>query len=88
MNLSGQAVRAVTDYFNIEPEEVLVAHDELDLPVGAIRLKFSGGHGGHNGLRDTSQHIGKDYWRFRIGVDHPGDKKKVSNYLTKNNEFV
>lgn len=84
MNLSGQAIRAVTDYFDIAPEEVLVAYDDLDLDVADIRLKFSGGHGGHNGLRDTHQHIGKDYWRLRIGVGHPGDKKKVSNYLTKN----
>ncbi len=84
MNLSGQSVRAVCDYYQIEPEEILVAHDELDLAVGDMRLKFSGGHGGHNGLRDTSQHMGKDYWRLRIGVDHPGNKKQVSNYLTKN----
>jgi len=84
MNLSGQSVRAVCDYYHIDPEDVLIAHDELDLPVGEMRLKFSGGHGGHNGLRDSSQHIGKDYWRLRIGVDHPGNKKQVSNYLTKN----
>ena len=84
MNLSGQSVRAVCDYYQIEVEEILVAHDELDLPVGEMRLKFSGGHGGHNGLRDTSQHMGKDYWRLRMGVDHPGNKKQVSNYLTKN----
>ncbi|MBT8141549.1 MAG: aminoacyl-tRNA hydrolase [Gammaproteobacteria bacterium] len=81
MNLSGQSVRAVADYYNIEPEEILVAHDELDLPAGHMRLKFSGGHGGHNGLRDTSQHMGKDYWRLRIGVDHPGNRKQVTNYL-------
>jgi len=84
MNLSGQSVRAVCDYYQIDVQEILVAHDELDLPVGEMRLKFSGGHGGHNGLRDTSQHMSKDYWRLRIGVDHPGNKKQVSNYLTKN----
>lgn len=84
MNLSGVSVRSVCDYYHIEPQEILVAHDELDLAVGDIRLKFSGGHGGHNGLRDTAQHMGKDYWRLRIGVDHPGNKKQVSNYLTKN----
>lgn len=84
MNLSGQAIRAVTEYYGIEPEEILVAYDDLDLDVADIRLKYSGGHGGHNGLRDTHQHLGKDYWRLRIGVGHPGDKKKVSNYLTKN----
>jgi PTH1 family peptidyl-tRNA hydrolase len=84
MNLCGVSIRAVCDYYQIEPEEVLVAHDELDLDVGDIRLKFSGGHGGHNGLRDTSQHLGKDYWRLRIGVGHPGNKKQVSNFLTKN----
>lgn len=84
MNLSGVAVRAMCDYYQIDSEQVLVAHDELDLPAGVMRLKFAGGHGGHNGLRDTAQHIGKDYWRLRIGVDHPGNKKQVSNYLTKN----
>ena len=84
MNLCGQSVRAVCDYYQIDAEGILVAHDELDLPVGEMRLKFSGGHGGHNGLRDTSQHMGKDYWRLRVGVDHPGNKKQVSNYLTKN----
>jgi len=82
MNLSGVSIRAVCDYYDIEQEEVLVVHDELDLPVGEMRLKFSGGHGGHNGLRDTAQHIGKKFWRLRIGVDHPGNKKMVSNYLT------
>ena len=84
MNLSGVAVRAMCDYYQIDSDQILVAHDELDLPVGVMRLKFSGGHGGHNGLRDTAQHVGKDYWRLRIGVDHPGNKKQVSNYLTKN----
>lgn len=84
MNLSGISVRSVCDYYQIDPEEVLVAHDELDLDVGDVRLKFSGGHGGHNGLRDSAQHIGKNYWRLRIGVGHPGNKKQVSNFLTKN----
>jgi PTH1 family peptidyl-tRNA hydrolase len=82
MNRSGQSVAAVMRYFQIPPEQVLVAHDELDLPVGAVRLKQSGGHAGHNGLRDIIQVLGNgDFWRLRIGIDHPGDRAQVVNYV-------
>ena len=81
MNRSGQSVRAVIDYYRIEPEEVLVAHDELDLPPGTARLKRGGGHGGHNGLRDLISHIGRDFARLRLGVGHPGDRNRVVGYV-------
>lgn len=72
MNRSGQSVRACTDFFQLEPKAVLVAHDELDLPLGHLRLKFGGGEAGHNGLRDISQHLGtKDYYRLRLGIGRP-----------------
>jgi PTH1 family peptidyl-tRNA hydrolase len=61
--------------------EVLVVHDELDLPAGVARLKFGGGHGGHNGLRDTITHCGPDFWRMRLGIGHPGDKSQVIDYV-------
>jgi PTH1 family peptidyl-tRNA hydrolase len=81
MNRSGLAIRALFDYVKVQPAEVLVAHDELDLPVGEVRFKLGGGHGGHNGLRDTSTHLGPDYWRLRIGIGHPGDKSQVIDYV-------
>src|SRR5687767_810460 len=81
MNKSGQSIRSVMDYFRIAPEEVLVAHDELDLPLGTVRLKSGGGAGGHNGLRDTITHIGDAFWRLRIGIGHPGDKDRVLDYV-------
>lgn len=82
MNRSGQSVGAVVRYFNIPPEQVLVAHDELDLPVGTLRLKHGGGHAGHNGLRDITNVLGvRDFWRLRIGIDHPGDRGQVVNYV-------
>ncbi len=81
MNRSGLAIRAVTDYLKVTPAETLVAHDELDLPVGDARLKLGGGHGGHNGLRDTITHIGPDFWRLRLGIGHPGDKSQVIDYV-------
>jgi PTH1 family peptidyl-tRNA hydrolase len=75
-------VAAVCRYFEILPEQVLVAHDELDLPVGTVRLKQGGGHAGHNGLRDTINLLGsRDFWRLRIGIDHPGDRSLVTNYV-------
>ena len=74
MNLSGQSVAAVAKFFNIAPEQMLVAHDELDLPAGDIKLKFGGGHAGHNGLRDIQAKLGSgDFWRLRIGIGHPRD---------------
>lgn len=84
MNRSGQPVRALTQFYRIQPEEILVVHDELDLPPGQMRLKFGGGLGGHNGLKDITAHLGtQDYWRLRIGIGHPGDKKEVVNYVLK-----
>jgi len=84
MNASGKAVAAMANYYKILPEEILIIHDELDLPAGQCKLKFGGGHGGHNGLRDIHAALGsKDYWRLRVGIDHPGDKKLVSYYVLK-----
>ncbi len=84
MNRSGQAVTALSKYFKISPDQILVCHDELDLDAGDNRLKKSGGHGGHNGLRDIINHIGKDFFRLRIGIGHPGDRNQVINYVLKN----
>ena len=84
MNRSGQAVRALTQFYRIEPAEMLVLHDELDLPPGQMRLKFGGGLGGHNGLKDITAHLGtQDYWRLRIGIGHPGDRNEVVDYVLK-----
>lgn len=79
MNRSGIAVRQISDFYKIKVEETLVVHDEIDLPPGTTRLKFKGGHGGHNGLRDIFAHFGKDFWRLRIGVGHPGNREDVIN---------
>ena len=81
MNRSGSPVQQLCHYFKIAPKEVMVAHDDLDLPVGIIRLKRGGGHGGHNGLRDLIAHIGADFHRLRIGIGHPGDKSQVHNHV-------
>lgn len=82
MNRSGQSVAALANFYKIPPEQVLVIHDELDLPVGTVRLKRAGGHGGHNGLRDIIAQLGsKAFLRCRLGIDHPGDSKLVSNYV-------
>lgn len=82
MNLSGQSVSAFARYYRIQPEEILVIHDELDLPVGTARLKQGGGHGGHNGLQDIIRHLGQnDFYRLRLGIGHPGDKSLVSQYV-------
>jgi len=79
MNLSGQAVGAVARFHGIAPEQILVAHDELDLPAGSLRLKFGGGHAGHNGLRDIDRHLNsRDYWRLRIGIGHPRDSAQMA----------
>lgn len=81
MNRSGQSLKRMTTFYKIDPGEVLVAHDEIDLPPGTTRLKRGGGHGGHNGLRDIMAQLGKDFWRLRIGVGHPGSKEQVVNYV-------
>lgn len=83
MNLSGGPVRSMLDYYRLTANELLVAHDEIDLPPGTVRLKKGGGHGGHNGLRDVMQHCGKDFMRLRLGVGHPGEKDKVTGYVLK-----
>lgn len=84
MNASGKAVAAIANYYKILPEEILVIHDELDLPAGQIKLKFGGGHGGHNGLRDIHGALGtKDYWRLRVGIGHPGSRNEVVNFVLK-----
>ena len=82
MNLSGQSVKALASYYKILPENILVAHDEIDLPAGDIRLKFDGGHGGHNGLRDIIRHLGTNqFYRLRIGVGRPTTSKEVHDYV-------
>lgn len=83
MNRSGLAIRALFDFQKVTSTEILVVHDELDLPPGTARFKFGGGHGGHNGLRDTITHIGADFWRLRIGIGHPGDKSQVIDYVLR-----
>lgn len=81
MNRSGLAVRALLDYMKIGPEQILVAHDELDLLPGVARFKLGGGHGGHNGLRDIITHVGQNFWRLRLGIGHPGDRSQVIDYV-------
>ena len=82
MNASGKAVGALCHYYKIQPEHILVVHDELDLPPGTSRLKLDGGLGGHNGLKDIAAHLStKNFWRLRIGIGHPGDKNAVVNYV-------
>jgi len=83
MNESGQAVRRMLDFYKLDPERMLVLHDELDIPPGDMRLKSGGGHGGHNGLRDIISHCGKDFMRLRIGIGHPGHKSQVSGFVLK-----
>ena len=83
MNLSGGPVRGMLDYYRLQVSQLLVAHDEIDLPPGTVKLKDGGGHGGHNGLRDVIQHCGRDFLRLRLGVGHPGQKDKVTSYVLK-----
>lgn len=83
MNLSGKAVAAMATFYRIQPDEILVAHDELDLPPGVAKLKLGGSHGGHNGLKDIQSKLGNDaqFYRLRIGIGHPGDKSKVVGFV-------
>ena len=81
MNESGRAVRALSDFYKFTPADILVVHDELDLAPGTAKLKKGGGVAGHNGLRDVAAHLGKDFWRLRIGIGHPGDRNQVSGYV-------
>ena len=83
MNRSGQAVGALARFYRIAPAEILVVHDELDIPPGQLRLKFGGGAGGHNGIKDITAHCTADFWRLRIGIGHPGDRNEVINFVLK-----
>jgi PTH1 family peptidyl-tRNA hydrolase len=77
MNNSGGPTAAMAKFYRVAPAEMLVVHDEIDLPPGIARLKYGGGHGGHNGVRDVIAHLGADFWRLRLGVGHPGSKDLV-----------
>ncbi len=81
MNESGRSVGAVLRFFNLDPAQVWVFHDELDLAAGRIRVKLGGGNGGHNGLRSIDAHIGTDYHRIRLGIGHPGHKERVTGHV-------
>jgi PTH1 family peptidyl-tRNA hydrolase len=82
MNVSGKSVSALSNFFRITPDEILIVHDELDIDPGKAKLKFGGGHAGHNGLRDIHQKLGTaDYWRLRLGIGHPGLKTEVSSWV-------
>ncbi|MBJ3815509.1 aminoacyl-tRNA hydrolase [Shimwellia pseudoproteus] len=83
MNLSGKAVAAMATFYRIAPDEILVAHDELDLPPGVAKFKLGGGHGGHNGLKDIISKLGNNpnFHRLRVGIGHPGDKNKVVGFV-------
>ncbi len=84
MNHSGEAVGAIKEYFKINMEEIIVIHDDLDLPFGTVKFKVGGGHGGHNGLKSIDSHVGKDYIRVRIGIGKPANKEDVANYVLSN----
>ena len=84
MNNSGMAVQAIKEYYKLEMEDIIVIHDDIDLPFGTVKFKIGGGHGGHNGLRSIDAHIGKEYIRVRIGVGKPQDKADVANYVLNN----
>ena len=84
MNRSGQSASAMSRFYDIAVEKILVVHDELDLPAGSVKLKKGGGHGGHNGLRDLISHFSsKDFYRLRLGIAHPGHKSQVVDYVLK-----
>lgn len=84
MNLSGQAVAAVAHFYRIHPDEILVVHDELDLPCGSLKIKQGGGNNGHNGLKDIQAKLGTpNFWRLRLGIDRAGDKNQVASYVLK-----
>ena len=81
MNISGRSVQALTQFYKIAPEDILVVHDELDLTPGEVRLKKGGGSAGHNGLKDITAHLGPDYWRLRIGIGRPLDREQMVNFV-------
>lgn len=84
MNESGQSVQAVAAFYKIKPENIIVFYDELDLPPGKVKIKQGGGAGGHNGIKSIDRHLGKNYWRVRIGIGHPGDRERVTGYVLGN----
>ena len=84
MNLSGESVKLVKDFYKIDNKDIIVIHDDIDLPLGALRFKRGGSSGGHNGLKSIDAHIGNDYWRIRIGVGRPENKEEVVNYVLSN----
>lgn len=81
MNLSGKSVQAAASFYKIPPEHIIVLHDELDLPLGRLRIKQGGGANGHNGLKDIDEKLGPDYWRIRLGIGHPGTKEQVHDHV-------
>jgi PTH1 family peptidyl-tRNA hydrolase len=81
MNLSGEAVGACARFYKIDLANIIVLHDELDIPFGTVKVKKGGGAAGHNGLKSIDQHLGQDYWRVRLGIGHPGDKDRVSDHV-------
>lgn len=81
MNLSGECVGKAARFYKIPAEKIIVLHDELDLPLAKLRVKMGGGNGGHNGLKSIDAHMGKDYWRVRLGIAHPGDKEMVTDHV-------
>jgi len=81
MNESGNTVLAAMQFFKLPPQAIIVIHDEIDLPLGKVRMKLGGGSGGHNGLRSIDAHVGPDYWRIRLGIGHPGIKELVRNFV-------
>lgn len=81
MNVSGRSVQALAQFYKIAPADILVVHDELDLPPGGVKLKKGGGAAGHNGLKDITAHLGPDFWRLRVGIGHPGDRAEVVNFV-------
>ena len=84
MNTSGAPVAALCKFFSVEPDQLIVVHDELDIPFGELRTKFSGGHAGHNGLRDIIAHLGNDYHRVRFGIGRPPGQMEVSDFVLQN----
>ena len=84
MNHSGDSVVSIKEYYKIDMEDIIVIHDDLDLPFGTVKFKVGGGHGGHNGLRSIDSHIGKEYIRVRIGIGKPENKTDVANYVLSN----
>lgn len=91
MNQSGQSIISIAQYYDIENENIIIIHDDLDLPFATVKFKLGGGHGGHNGLKSIDSHIGQDYIRVRIGIGKPNDKSQISDYVLSNfskEEFI